>query len=110
AGPNSIVVLGEPEWRNLVGDHDVVVGGAREAASAFLGREAGPEPRVELPGRLDWRSPDEVWDGAHTPEAVEWLLARLPRREWVVVASVLRDKDVEGILERLAQVGKTLVA
>jgi dihydrofolate synthase/folylpolyglutamate synthase len=52
-----------------------------------------------------------VRDGAHTPEAVDWLLARLPERApYVVVASVLADKDVDGILERLARAGSTFVA
>jgi dihydrofolate synthase/folylpolyglutamate synthase len=51
-----------------------------------------------------------VRDGAHTPDAAAWLLARLPARDYVVVASILRDKDADGILERLAGVGRTLVA
>ena len=38
-------------------------------------------------------------DGAHTPEAVDWLLERLPRPlDYVVVASILGDKDADGIL------------
>ena len=60
---------------------------------------------VSLPGRLERRGPDEVRDGAHTPEAVEWLLARLEPREWTIVASILRDKDVDAMLERLAAAG-----
>ena len=51
-------------------------GGAHEAAEAFLGRAVEGDADVQLPGRLEWRSDDEVWDGAHTPEAVEWLLER----------------------------------
>ena len=35
AGPEAIVVLGEPEWAYLVEDNPVVAGGAREAAEAF---------------------------------------------------------------------------
>ncbi len=50
-------------------------------------------------------------DGAHTPAAADWLLERLPRpHDYVVVASLLSDKDAEGILERLSQAGPTLVA
>ena len=50
-------------------------------------------------------------DGAHTPEAAEWLLERLPGgRDYVVVASILDDKDAPRILERLARAGDTLVA
>ena len=53
----------------------------------------------------------EVRDGAHTPEAVDWLLERLPEPgDYVVVASILDDKDAAGILERLAAAGSTLVA
>jgi len=110
ARPHATVVLGEPEWRELVARNEVLVGGAREAASVFLGREVSGDPEVRLPGRLEWRSADEVWDGAHTPEAVDWLLARLPNRDWIIVASVLGDKDVDGILERLAHAGTTFVA
>jgi dihydrofolate synthase/folylpolyglutamate synthase len=52
-----------------------------------------------------------VRDGAHTPEAVDWLLERLPAPgDYVVVASILRDKDVPAILARLARAGETLVA
>jgi dihydrofolate synthase/folylpolyglutamate synthase len=62
-----------------------------------------------LPGRLERRG-DEVWDGAHTPDAVEWLLEQLPQRRHVLCVSILADKDAEGILERLARAGDTLVA
>jgi dihydrofolate synthase / folylpolyglutamate synthase len=110
AGPRALVVLGEPEWRRLVSGNEVVVGGAREAAAAFLGRPVSDVPAVHLAGRFERRSDAEIWDGAHTPQAAEWLLARLPHRDWVVVASVLRDKDVDAILERLAGAGRTFVA
>ncbi len=93
AAPGAIVVLGEPEWAYLVPDNDVRTGGAREAAEAFLGRAIAGEGDVQLPGRLEWRSDDELWDGAHTVEAVEWLLERLPDGDWVIVLSVLGDKD-----------------
>jgi dihydrofolate synthase / folylpolyglutamate synthase len=111
AGPHAVVVLGEPEWARLVPANDVQIGGAREAAEAFLGRAIGAEAvPIALPGRLEWRSEAELWDGAHTPEGVDWLLGQLDRRDWVVVASLLRDKDVDGILRRLAAAGRTLVA
>jgi dihydrofolate synthase / folylpolyglutamate synthase len=38
------------------------------------------------------------------------LLARLPRLDYVLCVSVLADKDVEGMLSRLAAAGRTLVA
>ena len=108
--PGAIAVLGEAEWARLLPANEVRVGGAHEAADAFLGRPVAGDVEVRLPGRLDWRAEDEVWDGAHTPEAVDWLLERLPEGRWVVVASILRDKDVDGMLERLARVAGTVVA
>jgi dihydrofolate synthase/folylpolyglutamate synthase len=93
-----------------VEDNEVRTGGARDAAEAFLGRAFAGDADVRLPGRLEWRSDDEVWDGAHTPEAVDWLLERLPGDGWVIVASVLLDKDVDGMLERLVRVSSSFVA
>jgi dihydrofolate synthase / folylpolyglutamate synthase len=109
-GPGAVVVLGEPEWSALVPDNEVVVGGAREAAEAFLGRPVDRDVDVSLPGRLEWRGPDEVWDGAHNPAGLDWQAEHLPRREWAVVASVMADKDVEAMLARLGRSGKALVA
>jgi dihydrofolate synthase/folylpolyglutamate synthase len=108
AGPGATVVLPDAEFAGLA-PGPVVIGGAREAAAAFLGREV-ELAEASLPGRLELRD-GEVRDGAHTPEAVDWLLDRLPEPGgYVVVASILGDKDVDGILERLARAGRTLVA
>lgn len=109
ARPDATVVLPDEEFAYLVPGREIVLGGAREAASAFLGRQV-ELAEASLPGRLELRG-DEVRDGAHTPEAADWLLARLPRPlDYVVVASILGDKDVDGILERLARAGRTFVA
>jgi dihydrofolate synthase/folylpolyglutamate synthase len=86
----------------------VIHGGAREAAEAFLGRPIETEVEASLPGRLE-RHGDEVWDGAHTPEAVDWLLERLPG-EHVLCVSILADKHIDEFLERLAKAGSVLVA
>ena len=86
-----------------------VHGGPREAAAAFLERPVEADVEVELPGRLERRG-DEVWDGAHTPEAVDWLLARLPARDHVLCVSILGDKRVDEMLERLGRAGSSLVA
>jgi folylpolyglutamate synthase/dihydropteroate synthase len=86
-----------------------VLGGAREAASAFLGRPVEHEVAVELPGRLERRG-DDLWDGAHNLAGVEWLVERLPRRDYVVCGSILADKDVDAMLARLGAVGSTLIA
>jgi dihydrofolate synthase / folylpolyglutamate synthase len=109
AGPGAVVVLPDEEFAGLVPESDVRIGGAREAASAFLGRDV-ELAEASLPGRFEVRG-REIWDGAHTPEAVDWLLERLPEPGgYTVVASILRDKDVDGILARLARAGSTFVA
>ena len=110
AGPSAVIVLGEPEWAPLVPGNDIRLGGAREAAEAFLGRPIEAQVEAGLPGRLEWRGPEELWDGAHNPSGLDWLLARLPERDWSVVASVLADKDTEAMLERLSRAGRTLIA
>jgi dihydrofolate synthase/folylpolyglutamate synthase len=110
ARPGAIVVLPDDEWRALVPDAVVRIGGARTAAEAFLGRDLDTEVDVHLPGRLERRGLDEVRDGAHTPEGVAWLLERLEPRDWTIVASILSDKDAGAMLARLARVGSTLIA
>jgi dihydrofolate synthase/folylpolyglutamate synthase len=68
---------------------------------------------VRLPGRLEWRgaAPQELWDGAHNPAGVGYLLRNLPpERDAVVCCSILRDKGADEMLELLAQAGGQLVA
>jgi len=109
AGPDSVVVLPDDEFAPLVPGSEIRFGGGREAASAFLGREVALLP-ANLPGRLEIRGA-EVRDGAHTPEAVDWLLERLPEPGgYAVCCSILADKDADGMLARLAAAGPTLVA
>jgi dihydrofolate synthase/folylpolyglutamate synthase len=110
ATPGAIVVLGEAEWADLLPQNDARLGGAREAAEAFLGRPVTQSVDVSLPGRLEWRGPHEVWDGAHNPTGLDYQAQHLPERDWTVVASILADKDVEAMLERLARRGRTLIA
>ena len=110
AAPGAIVLLPDAEFAPLLLGNEVRLGGAREAAEVYLGRPIGHDVEVRLAGRLEVNG-SEVRDGAHTPEAVDWLLARLPEpRDYTIVASILGDKDVAGILERLAAAGSTLVA
>ena len=112
--PGSTVVLGEPEWESrarargagrVVGTEDV----GRAAAEAFLGRALEGDVEVHLPGRFD-EVGDDVFAGAHNPAGAEWLVERLPRDDYVVVASILADKDAEAMLTALARAGDTLVA
>ena len=87
-----------------------MIGGAQEAAEAFSGHAIDTEVDVELPGRLE-RRPGEIRDGAHTPDAVDWLRERLPATaDFTICASILADKDVEGILQRLEPLGDRFVA
>jgi dihydrofolate synthase / folylpolyglutamate synthase len=104
----TVAVLPDEEFARLAGP-DVVVGGAREAAEAFLGRPLSREVEVSLPGRLERRG-DEVWDGAHNSDGAAWLVARLDRSDYTVVASILRDKDADAMLRSLARAGSRLVA
>jgi dihydrofolate synthase / folylpolyglutamate synthase len=118
--PGCTVVLGEPEWEPLArsaGAGTVLVrtGGSRPlalaAAEAFLCREANPAPldRIVLPGRLERRA-GEVRDGAHNVEGVRWLVEHLPADDYTIMASILADKDVEGMLGGLAALGRRFVA
>jgi dihydrofolate synthase/folylpolyglutamate synthase len=105
-----VVVMSDNTYSDLVPPGaSVMTGGAREAAEAHLGRPVEHEVEVALAGRLERRG-DEVWDGAHTPEAVDWLLARLPAREYVLCVSILGDKRVDELLARLGRAGRNLVA
>ena len=105
-----VVVIADNTFADLVPrGAQLVVGGPKEAAEAFLERPVEAHIEVALPGRLEHRG-DEVWDGAHTPEAVDWLLARLPVRDHVLCVSMLGDKRVDEMLDRLSRAGSTLIA
>ena len=104
----TIAVLPDEEFAALAGPN-VVVGGAREAAAAFLGHPVEREVQVALPGRLERRG-EEIWDGAHNADGARWLVARLGRDDYTVVASILRDKDTVAMLSTLATMGGRFVA
>ena len=121
--PGVTAVLGEPEWEELAreaGASAVVVTGrsnlalAVAAAESFLDKsvDAAPAEHVTVPGRLEQvgETPLEIWDGAHNLAGVGYVLARLPARTYVVVASILGDKDVEGMLAALSALGESFVA
>jgi len=118
--PGATVVLSESEWEEVaraLGAARVVHTDpsspalAEAAATAFLGRpvDAAPASAVQPPGRLELRG-NEVWDGAHNPAGMEWLVERLPPRRYVVVASILRDKDAADMLASLVTVADRLIA
>ena len=119
--PGAVVVLGEPEWEELAhenGARQVVIAGhsnlalAMAAAEAFLGRTVDGHVEVQLPGRLERVSEDplEIWDGAHNLAGLGYLLPRVPSARYVIVASILADKDVDGMLAALSVLGDRLVA
>jgi dihydrofolate synthase / folylpolyglutamate synthase len=106
-----VVVLPDAEFSAFVPAGEVRYGDVREVVEAVLGQRVAQVVDARLPGRFELLADGEVRDGAHTPDAVDWLLARLPAAgTYVVVASILADKDVDGVLERLAHAGTTLVA
>jgi dihydrofolate synthase/folylpolyglutamate synthase len=112
--PGATVVLGEPEWEvhtRARGAARVVLADdvGRAAAEALLGRPIEGEVDAQLPGRFDVAGED-VFAGAHNPAGVEWLFERLPRRDYVVVASILADKDTDAMLTALGRAGRILVA
>lgn len=106
---DTIVILPDDTLGPLVPRGRVVLGGAREAAEAFVGHPIGALVDVVLPGRLEHR-PGEIRDGAHNPDGIAWLRARLPTADFTVCASLLEDKDVDEMLLRLASVGSRFVA
>jgi dihydrofolate synthase/folylpolyglutamate synthase len=55
-------------------------------------------------------APLEIWDGAHNLAGVGYALARLPARRYVVVVSILADKDAERMIAALAALGNTAIA
>jgi dihydrofolate synthase / folylpolyglutamate synthase len=104
----TVAVLPDEEFAHLAGPN-VVLGGAREAAEAFLGRPVEHDVDVVLPGRLERRL-DDVFDGAHNPDGAAWLAARLERDDYTLVVSILRDKDADAMLASLARAGRRLIA
>jgi dihydrofolate synthase / folylpolyglutamate synthase len=109
APDDAIVVLPDETFAQLVPGREIRVGGAREAAEAFVGHPIDADPEVTLPGRLEFRE-GEIRDGAHNPHGVAYLVERLPEGDYSVVASILGDKNAESMLRQLARVGTRLVA
>jgi dihydrofolate synthase/folylpolyglutamate synthase len=112
--PGATVVLGEPGWEPFAQEREAgaVVPAedvGRVAAEQFLGRELVGDVEVALPGRLDFSGVD-VFAGAHNPAGVEWLVARLPREDYVICAAILADKDARAMLRLLARAGNSFVA
>jgi dihydrofolate synthase/folylpolyglutamate synthase len=106
---DTIAVLPDDAYSHLADGAEVRIGGAREAAEAFVGHSITARADVVLPGRLERRR-GEIRDGAHNADGVVWLLQRLPPGEYTICASILGDKDVDAMLAHLACAGRRLVA
>lgn len=106
---DTVVILPDDTLAPLVPRGRVSFGGAREAAEAFVDHAIAGEVEVALPGRLEHRA-GEIRDGAHNPDGVVWLLARIPAADYTICASVLEDKDVDEMLRLLAASGRRFVA
>jgi dihydrofolate synthase/folylpolyglutamate synthase len=109
AREDGVVVLPDRMYEHLVPGRTVLVGGAREAAEAFLGRPIAASPDVALPGRLERRE-GEIRDGAHNPDGARFLVERLPAADYTLVVSILADKDLDSMLAALRRAGPRLVA
>jgi dihydrofolate synthase / folylpolyglutamate synthase len=106
-----VVVLPDNSYAHLLPKRvNMVTGGAREAAAAFLGRPIVQQaPQVAVPGRLERRG-RELWDGAHNPAGTAWLRAQVDETYEVVIASILRDKAADEMLTDLAKLAPFLIA
>lgn len=109
AHEGSIVVLPDDAYAHLVPAREIRIGGAREAAEAFVGHAITADPRVSLPGRLERRE-GEVRDGAHNPDGARYLVERLPPGDYTLVVSILADKNADEMLRELRRVGSRFVA
>jgi len=106
---DTVVILPDEALASLVPRGRIELGGAREAAEAFVGHPLGAHVDVVLPGRLE-RRPGEIRDGAHNPDGVAWLQGHVPSADYTICASVLEDKDVDEMLRRLSSLGGRFVA
>ena len=109
APAGAVVVLPDREFEHLVPGRRIVLGGARQAAEAFVGHAIHADVDVALPGRLE-RRPGEIRDGAHNPDGARHLVEQLEGDDHTVVASILEDKDVESMLRTLRRAGPRFVA
>jgi dihydrofolate synthase/folylpolyglutamate synthase len=109
APPEAVVVLPDRTYEHLVPGREVVIGGAREAAEAFVGHSIQARASARLPGRFE-RRPGEIRDGAHNPDGARHLVEQLDGDDYTIVASVLGDKDVGEMLRILRGAGSRFVA
>ena len=109
AAEDGLVVMPDDTFSYLVPGRDVRIGGAREAAEAFVGHRIAADPEVSLPGRLEHRD-GEIRDGAHNPDGARYLVERLLAEDYTLVVSILADKNVDEMLRELRRAGSCLIA
>jgi dihydrofolate synthase/folylpolyglutamate synthase len=109
APTDAIVVLPDETYAYLVPGRQLRIGGAREAAEAFVGHAIDATPSVSLPARFERRD-GEIRDGAHNPDGARHLVEQLDRDDHTIVASILADKDVDAMLGILRRAGARFVA
>ena len=109
APADGVVVLPDDTFADLVPGRELRIGGAREAAEAFVGHAVAAEVDVSLPGRLERREA-EIRDGAHNADGARYLVDRLPEEDFTIVASILADKDADAMLRTLRRAGSRFVA
>ncbi len=70
---------------------------------------------IRIEGRLEWAShePPIILDSAHNPGAAEALAVSIKNlfsdKKIILVAGILDDKDIQGILNPLVQVSETVI-
>ena len=116
APADALVVLPDDTFVSLVPGREIRIGGAHEAAEAFVDHPIAAHPHVALPGRFERRE-SEIRDGAHNPDGARYLVERLcgsepqgARLAYTLVVSILGDKDVDAMLRELRRAGSRLVA
>ena len=109
APDDAIVIRPNDTYAHLVPGREIRIGGAREAAEAFVGHPIAADPTVSLPGRLERRD-GEIRDGAHNPDGARYLVERLPTGDYTLVVSILADKNADEMLRELRRVGSRFVA
>lgn len=103
------------EWHtNLIGEHQALNATTAIEACRTLGftdeEIAVGIEKVNWPGRFEVRD-KIVLDGAHNPVAVRALAGTIRALDWkpVIVLAVMADKNVEGIVDALQPVSKTII-
>ena len=91
-------------------DNEVVLGGAREAAEAFVGHAIDAARRRLARRAASSAGAGEVRDGAHNPDGARHLVISSTATTTPIVASILADKDVDAMLSTLRRAGRRFVA